>query len=45
MCVCVCVYAHTCFILTEINAVARNHPLAVEIEVGFDGGVDDSRVQ
>lgn len=41
----ICVCAHTCFILTEINAVARNHPLAVDIEVGFDGGLDSSRVQ
>lgn len=42
MCVCVRTYAHTCSILTEINAVARIHPLA---EVVFDGGVDSSRVQ
>jgi len=41
----VCVYAHICSILTEINAVARNHPLAVDIEVGFDGGEDGSGVQ
>lgn len=42
VCVCVRTYAHTCSILTEINAVARIHPLA---EVVFDGGVDSSRVQ
>lgn len=41
--ICVCVRIH--FILSEIYAVARKHPLAVDIEAGFDGGVDGSRVQ
>ncbi len=38
-------YVCACFILTEINAVARIHPLAVDTEVVFDGKVDGSRVQ
>ncbi len=45
VCVCVCVYVRACFILTEINAVARIQSLAVDTEVVFDGEVDGSRVQ
>ncbi len=45
VCVCVCMYVHACFILTEINAVARIQSLAVDTEVVFDGEVDGSRVQ
>ncbi len=42
---CVCVYMCACFILTEIDAVARINSLAVDTEVVFDGEVDSSRVQ